>query len=357
GNINFVASPIDNYWYLYFRYTIIDAKPWCCPELIYGFDLAKVAKAVEELNLLENPLSYPDLYQQLKDKVHFNTRSVEQPLTYPDMVFPYYEGINLMEGGKYWMGLYWRNNRFTIKFLEALCQQCLAANIGNIGLTPWKSIVVKGIADRDRLSWEKLLGKYGINMRHSSLELNWHLPVADGEALDLKNYLVRVLDQRDISTYGLTFSIKTKAHKILFASVVIERVITDNMSTPTQYNILYAKDFNPNLFEFIYYARAVSREIIPSLLIELSKKYYEQLNAKAVPSENGKALSPSSSIVTDRSVYQCNQCLGVYDSQFGDPTVNILPDTDFSDLPEEYACPICGTGKESFKKFPWSKLR
>ena len=76
--------------------------------------------------------------------------------------------------------------------------------------------MVKGITEKDRLAWEKLLGKYGINMRHSSLELNWHIPVADNEALELKNYLVRVLDQRDISTYGLTFSIKTKAHKILF---------------------------------------------------------------------------------------------------------------------------------------------
>ncbi|WKN45251.1 rubredoxin [Tunicatimonas pelagia] len=355
GNINFIASPIDNYWYLYFRYTDIQAKPWCCPELIYGFDLAKVAQAVEKLNPLANQLSFSQLYEQLKQQVHFNTRPIEQPLAYPDTMFPYYEGINLMEGGKYWMGLYWRNNRFTIKFLQALCEQCLATNIGNIGLTPWKSIVVKGITEGDRLAWEKLLGKYGINMRHSSLELNWHIPVADDEALELKNYLVRVLDQRDISTYGLTFSVKTQAHQILFSSVAIERVVASNEQAPTQYNILYAKDFNPNLFEFIYYARSVSKEVIPSLLIELSKKYYEQLHAKTVPSEKSVQLSLSS-VAEDRQVYQCTQCLGVYDSQIGNPSAEINPGVTFEDLPEDYTCHVCSAPKASFAKITLSEL-
>nr|WKN38378.1 rubredoxin [Tunicatimonas sp. TK19036] len=353
GNINFVASPIDNYWYLYLRYTALDPKPWCCPELIYGFDLAKVAKAIEKINPQESGLSFPKIYQLLKKEVHFNTHRIDQPLQYPEMVFPYYEGINLMEGNKYWMGLYWRNNRFTIKFLQALCQQCLATNIGNIGITPWKSLVVKGITEKDRLAWEKLLGKYGINMRHSSLELNWHIPVADNEALELKNYLVRVLDQRDISTYGLTFSIKTKAHKILFTSVVIERVLFDNEQAPASYNIMYAKDFNPNLFEFIYFAKGVSKEIIPSLLIELSINYYEQLNAKSSPLEKQKQSSPQSS---DKLVHQCMYCMGIYDDEIGDMTAGIQEGTSFEDLPEDYQCSVCGAGKDNFNVIALSKL-
>ncbi|MEQ9443867.1 MAG: rubredoxin [Cyclobacteriaceae bacterium] len=353
GNINFVASPIDNYWYLYLRYTAIDAKPWCCPELIYGFDLAKVSKAIEKINPQQSGLPFSKIYQQLKKQVNFNTNRIDQPLQYPDMVFPYYEGINLIDGNKYWMGLYWRDNRFNVKFLQTLCQQCLATNIGNIGLTPWKSLVVKGINEKDCLAWEKLLGKYGINMRHSSIELNWHIPVADDEALELKNYLVRVLDQRDISTYGLTFSIKTKAHKILFTSVVIERVMTEEEQSPALYNIMYAKDFNPNLFEFNYFAKGVSKEIIPSLLIELSIKYYEQLNARTSPLEKQKQVVPS---VSDKLVYQCTYCMGIYDDEIGDLTADINPGTNFSDLPEAYCCSICGAGKDSFKAIALSGL-
>ena len=49
GNINFVASSIENYWYLYLRFSAVDTKPWCAPDLIYGYDLAKMAKEIEEL--------------------------------------------------------------------------------------------------------------------------------------------------------------------------------------------------------------------------------------------------------------------------------------------------------------------
>ncbi|WPP52864.1 rubredoxin [Catalinimonas niigatensis] len=347
GNINFVASTIDNYWYLYIRYSVLGSKPWCCPELIYGFDLAKVAKAIEGLKPVENQLAFPDLYDRLKAELHFNTHAIRQPLKSPEMVFPYFEGINRGESDKYWMGLYWRNNRFTTKFLEVLCQQCLKTDIGIICLTPWKSILFKGVREKDKLEWEKILGKYGINMRHSSLELNWHLPVADQDALDLKNYLVRALDQQDISTYGLTFSIKTQKHVVLFTSVVIERKDTEKEDEPYLYNILYAKDFNPNLFEFYYFAKGISRDIIPSLLIELSKRYYEQLNT-------GRTFMPDETkLVTAESrkvIYQCTDCLSMYDEAYGDETQQIPAGTPFSSLDKDYHCAVCGAPKTSFEK-------
>lgn len=346
GNINFVASTLDNYWYLYIRYTELAPKPWCCPELIYGFDLAKVAKVIEELDPLNNRMPYAELYQQLKQKVHFNTHTIGHPLKYPEMFFPYYEGINLIENNKYWMGLYWRNNQFTIKFLQVLCQQCMHCNIGMIGLTPWKSIIIKGLLERDRLEWEKLLGKYGINMRHSSLELNWHLPVADQEALDLKNYLVRALDQQDISTYGLTFTVKTQKHRVLFTSVVIEKAEKENERQPDLYNVLYAKEFNPNLFEFYYYAKGISKEIIPPLLIALSKKYYEQLQTDKHTAANREMNTETPA----KTAYQCRNCLSIYDATYGDELSGIPADTPFEKLPDDYHCPVCGTKKNHFEE-------
>ena len=48
-----------------------------------------------------------------------------------------------------------------------------------------------------------------------------HLPVIDPEALELKKFLVRELDQQDISTHGLTFTIKTNRDMFLFTAIVI----------------------------------------------------------------------------------------------------------------------------------------
>src|SRR5690606_8533485 len=133
--------------------------------------------------------------------------------------------------------------------LKALCRLCLDTDIGKFSLTTWKSIIEKDIAQKDRLRWEKLLGTYGINIRHSSLELKWHLPELDEEALDIKNYLVRALDKQDISTYGLSFSVKTR-HMALFTSIAIEKAVKEKNSNPDTFNILYSKDFNPNLSEY-----------------------------------------------------------------------------------------------------------
>src|SRR5690554_3965581 len=63
GNINFVASSQDNYWYLYLRFSELDPKPWCAPELIYGYDLAKIAKAIEEIDPVSSGITYREIYQ------------------------------------------------------------------------------------------------------------------------------------------------------------------------------------------------------------------------------------------------------------------------------------------------------
>lgn len=345
GNINFVASSQDNYWYLYLRFSEIDTKPWCAPDLIYGYDLARISKVIEEINPIQSGLKYEEIYEKAKSITAPNTVMQEQELDFPESNSPYYEGMNRIVGGKYWLGLYWRNNKFAINFLRALCELCIETNIGKISLTPWKSIIVRGIAEKDRLSWEKLLGKYGINIRHSSLELNWHLPVLDEEALDIKNYLVRALDKQDISTYGLSFSIKTK-HMALFTSVAIEKAAKEKPEEPEYFNILYSKDFNPNFSEYFYYAKRVPLDTIPPLLIELSYKYYDQLEAQK-PQESSE--TEKEKLPRTHRKYQCANCLTIYDEQYGDAESEIPAGTSFLKLPDSYACPVCESPKSAFK--------
>jgi rubredoxin len=46
--------------------------------------------------------------------------------------------------------------------------------------------------------------------------------------------------------------------------------------------------------------------------------------------------------------YQCGICGYIYEPVNGDPEANIPPNTSFADLPDTWACPICGAGKEQF---------
>lgn len=48
--------------------------------------------------------------------------------------------------------------------------------------------------------------------------------------------------------------------------------------------------------------------------------------------------------------YVCEVCDWVYDPAVGDPDGGIKPGVAFEDLPDDWVCPICGVGKDQFKK-------
>jgi len=50
----------------------------------------------------------------------------------------------------------------------------------------------------------------------------------------------------------------------------------------------------------------------------------------------------------DKNIYECSLCGYQYDPAAGDPERGIAPGTPFSELPEDWCCPLCGATKEMF---------
>jgi len=48
--------------------------------------------------------------------------------------------------------------------------------------------------------------------------------------------------------------------------------------------------------------------------------------------------------------WECLVCGYVYDPEKGDPDNGIEPGTKFEDIPDDWVCPVCGAGKDQFKK-------
>lgn len=48
--------------------------------------------------------------------------------------------------------------------------------------------------------------------------------------------------------------------------------------------------------------------------------------------------------------YVCDLCGWVYDEETGSPENGIAAGTKFEDLPEDFVCPLCGAGKDSFSQ-------
>ncbi len=104
-------------------------------------------------------------------------------------------------------------------------------------------------------------------------------------------------------------------------------------------SLLFAVGFGFVLFLLIL--RVVSGKRRPD---SVNRQWEAELNVAQEP-------EPIDSEVGEgEEVYVCSVCDWVYDENKGDPDGGIKPGTRFEEIPETWVCPICGVGKEQFKK-------
>lgn len=48
-------------------------------------------------------------------------------------------------------------------------------------------------------------------------------------------------------------------------------------------------------------------------------------------------------------LYICHACGYIYNEEEGDPDSGLLAGTRFADIPEDWACPLCGVTKSDFE--------
>jgi rubredoxin len=261
-------------------------------------------------------------------------------------MLPYYEGFNRY-GDKTWLGIYRRNEAFSVSFLEELCQLCLDTKIGQICATPWKSLIIKGIENKDRQAWDLLLGKNGINVRHAANELNWQVEDNTVDGLNLKKTIIREFDEYDVRTFGLSFAIQTKPKSEVFGSVVVKKRNSMGSLLPV-YDIFHTVDFNPNTREYVLFDRGVNKVHVAEILQRLCKKYYARINKNSV--EPIQVIEKPKETKAVHLVHQCQNCFTIFDDRFGDAMNEIAAGVKFNDLPVTYTCPICESSKSEYQE-------
>ncbi|MBC7915310.1 MAG: rubredoxin [Pyrinomonadaceae bacterium] len=356
GNLNFIASDTSNYWHLHIRFPKTNIF-YTWPALVYTEDIPALSLSIEKVILANKSHFYDQpkidgnlLFLEISaDKTI--TRKPEEKLILPDFQLPYYEGFNRYDD-KYWLGIYKRNEQYSVAFLKDVCAVCLQSRIGQLNTTPWKSLIIKGISSESRKQWNWILAKHRINVRHASNELNWQIEDQCDYALKLKNHLVRQFDKDDIRTFKLCFAIKINPKTGLFGSVIIRKKTGNSEKNPDlqeSFEILHTRDFNPNSKDFVTYRGSVSIDDLSSSLVQLCDYFYELQT-------NGSTFSTPETEITEEvhftelpiPVHQCKHCHTVYDSEYGDTLNDIPTGTSFSTLPETYCCQTCESPKADF---------
>ncbi|SHE50921.1 rubredoxin domain-containing protein [Pedobacter caeni] len=351
GNLNFISSDIGSYWHLYIRFPKTNII-YYWSSLVYSEDIPALTEAIESIILTRRDLYFdqPEIEgQQLETMVKATSSFVSQPastpLKLPDFQLPYYEGFNKYNE-KYWLGIYRRNELFPLVFLKDLCDICSRTRIAQLYTTPWKSIIIKGVAPADRKLWNTALDKNRINVRHASNELNWQTEDLCEEGIKLKHELIKGFNAADLRTFKLCFAIKINPKSGLFGSVIIRKQTPE--AGDDRFDLLHTLNFNPNSKHYLSYATGISRAALLPGLTELCEAYYQQQTLVAGKQEDHYYETSSQAEPELTYVYQCRHCLSIYDEAWGEESLSIPAGTPFSALPENYCCPLCESGPGEF---------
>lgn len=358
GNINWVASAqAPHFWHLFIRFPRTNVVyEW--KEMVYTNDVARMSKHIEALIFQHAELFFDnaqangdDLFQQVQRESYI-TKTAESPAKLPAFNLPYYEGLNRYQD-KYWLGIYRRDELFNIGFLKDICRLCLQTKIGQLCSTPWKSLIIKNITEKDRHLWNNLLAKHQINVRHAANELNFQVEDNCLEGLKLKRYLLKHLNDEDTRTFGICIGVKTRRKSEVFSSLLVRRrplLTIAGIELFFVYDILCAQDFNPNARTGFVFSSGNPKILLAEQLRRAILLYYRQQLDSITALEKDAAPKKEMPVPREKKVevYQCKHCLTVYDETFGEPANGIPAGTSFTSLPASYCCPLCEAEKHDF---------
>lgn len=365
GNINWVASPsAQHYWHLFIRFPKTNViYEW--KDIVYTNDVARMSREIESL-IWENKEKYVDNENAAGDELYamlrpgsYITKPPETKLKLPAFNLPYYEGLNRYHD-KSWLGIYRRDELFSTDFLKEVCSLCLQTKVGQLCSTPWKSIIIKGIEEKDRQHWNYLLAKHQVNVRHAANELNFQVEDNCSEGLALKNYLVKYFNNDDTRTFGICIGIKISNKTEVFSNVLIRKKPLFRIGKWGFfyfYDILCAKNFNPNERTGFVFSRYNLKILLPEQLRRVILSFYAH-QAKAFATGVTTNSKKGSLVKTEKKefVSQCKHCLSVYDETGAEHVHGIVAESLIEDVGDGYNCWLCEAPARDFIKVEKSKL-
>lgn len=349
GNLNFISSPEPHFWYLYVRLKQTNTVfKW--DRLVYTNEIGRLSKVIEQCMLDEGLNEENALKAAVNERIRYVFLPAQQELELPSFSLPYYEGFNRYES-RTWLGLYRRDEEFTIGFLLDVCTLCLNTRVGEICTTPWKSLVIKGIEDQYREAWSNILGKHNINVRHAANELAWQTEDHNGDGAQLKNELIRYFSKNDTRTFGLCFGIQTRPKSEVFGSVLIRKrplLKIGQLPLFSVYDLYYTENFNPNSRALVPFEKGLFKIHLPAQLERLCRRFNNQRSRDTLKTMLSEPDEAKAAVKAVKTAHQCPDCLTIYDAEFGDIPGDIPPGTAFEDLPAAYCCPTCDSPKAAF---------
>jgi flavin reductase (DIM6/NTAB) family NADH-FMN oxidoreductase RutF/rubredoxin len=97
-------------------------------------------------------------------------------------------------------------------------------------------------------------------------------------------------------------------------------------------------------------------EVIDSQILKTGRPmtyaYYHEVKRGTTPKTAPTFIKEENAVIGGKKMqkYRCTVCNYIYDPIVGDPDNGVQPGTAFENVPDTWACPVCGVGKDQFVK-------
>ncbi|TAJ12624.1 High molecular weight rubredoxin [Marinilabiliaceae bacterium JC017] len=106
----------------------------------------------------------------------------------------------------------------------------------------------------------------------------------------------------------------------------------------------------------LFIGEIINNDLIDSEASPLTYAYYRDIKKGMAPKnaptyiDKEKLSKKEKTVSPELKKYRCLACGYIYDPAIGDKEHGIEPGTPFTDLPEDWVCPVCGSPKTMFEE-------
>ncbi|WDE95511.1 rubredoxin [Lentisphaera profundi] len=335
SKLNFISSKIEGLWHLVI---MLNQERVLLAHLFKTDQVALAVKTAQDFVDKDQFITSHHLAELIESTLHLSENK-SSDLILPPLLNRDFEGFTPMKNGRLALNIFSNHKSWKKEFIQDFAKLAQSQDLNRLYVTAGRSLLMKHISKKDLHTWEALLGRHNISIRHSEQDLAWIVPSHKPHAIKLKEQVIHELNREGFACHGLNIAIDPRDSDC-GAPIII---YTSKNFMSLSCKVIYKPNFDYRYSGF----KIAGKNLNFDDLIKCLRSLQQEFHTRKINSE-GVLIKAISLEDSKPEHYQCPDCLSEYHKTSGDPEKNIMPDTDFSDLPKSWTCPLCECPKTKF---------
>ena len=336
SKLNFIASNIEGLWHLVI---MLNQERVLLPHLFKTTQVAPAVQAMQDFIANDQFITSHHLAELLEASLPLNENK-STDLILPPLQNRDFEGFTPMKNGRLALNIFSNHKPWKKEFIRDFANLAKEHDLNRLYVTAGRSLLMKHISKKDLHSWEALLGRHNISIRHSEQDLAWIVPSHKPNSIKLKEQVIQELNHEGFACHGLNIAIDPRDSDC--GAPIIINTSKNFMSLSCK--VIYKPSFDYRHSGFKTAGKNLNFDELLTCLRDLQQQFHTRKIDSA-----GVRIQPISLEDNQPEQYQCPDCLSEYHKNAGDPENGISPGTDFMDLPKSWVCNLCECSKLKFQ--------